>query len=265
MTEPAPRRVALVTGAARGIGRATVEALVAEGYAVLALDHAPGAGNEPPGVGYPLPGPEELAAVAAPHEQVEAVLADVRDLEALRAAVTRALQRWGRLDVVVAAAAVVAGGRPLWEEESLDLLWDIDVRGVWNTVAAAVPALLDNPEPSGCRVVALASVAGSRGLFHLGGYTMAKHAVVGLVRALAADLAGTGVTAAAVAPGATRTSMLAATAAIYGVPEADLAEHQLLGELLEPAEVAATIAYCCRPEARVLNGSVVAADGGFRG
>ncbi|UAL30815.1 mycofactocin-coupled SDR family oxidoreductase [Nocardioides rotundus] len=261
----APRRVALVTGAARGIGAACVHTLAGEGYAVLAVDIAAGAGHGLPGVDYPLAGREQLAAVADAHEHVEALVADVRDAAAMRAAVDRAEARWGRLDVAVAAAAVIAGGAPLWEDDSLDVQWDIDVRGVWHTAAAAVPAMLHGPEPAGCRFVALASVAGDHGLFHLTAYTMAKHAVVGLVRGLAADLAGTGVTAVAVSPGAARTRMLEATAAIYDVPVEDLTAHQLAGEPLDPAEVAAAVAFCCRPEGRVLNGSVVAADGGFRG
>lgn len=259
------RRVALVTGAARGIGAATVAALSAEGYAVLALDLVPGPDHALSGVDYPLPGPADLEAVAEAHPDVEARVADVRDRAAVRSAVDRAIERWGRLDVVVAGAAVIAGGRPLWEDDSLALQWQIGVEGVWHVVAEAVPRMLAGPDPAGCRVVAVASAAGSHGLFHLAAYTCAKHAVVGLVRGLAADLAGTGVTAVAVAPGATRTPMLTATAALYDVSEEELAAHQLLGEALEPEEVAATIAFCASPEGRVLNGSVVAADGGFRG
>lgn len=262
---PGSRRVALVTGAARGIGAATVAALAAEGYAVLAVDLAPGPDHGLPGVGYPLPDRSDLDAVAAAHDDVEAHVADVRDAAAMRAAVARAVEAWGRLDVVVAGAAVLSGGRPLWEHDALAEQWSTGVAGVWHTVAAAVPAMLAGPDPSGCRVVAIASVAGTRGLFHLAGYTTVKHAVVGLVRGLAADLAGTGVTAVAVAPGAARTPLLSATAALYGVPEEELGEHQLVGEVLDPDEVAATIAFCSSVEGRVLNGSVVAADGGFRG
>ncbi|MCB0896177.1 MAG: SDR family oxidoreductase, partial [Nocardioidaceae bacterium] len=144
-------------------------------------------------------------------------------------------------------------------------LLDVDVRGVWNTAAAAVPVMLDGPEPGGCRFVAVASAAGSHGIFHLAAYTTAKHAVVGLVRGLAADLVGTGVTAVAVSPGSTRTDMLDATAEIYGVPDAQVfTSNQLLRRVLEPDEVAATIAFCCSVDGGVLNGSVVHADGGFR-
>lgn len=238
-------RVALVTGAAGGIGSATVGRLVGQGYGVVGIDR-----------------------VEAPERDgVVHVVADVRDRAALQRAVEVALDRWGRLDAAVAAAAVIAGGRPLWEtpEEELQELWDVDVRGVWNTAAVTVPPMLAGPAPSGCRFVAVASAAGTYGLYNLAGYNAAKHAVVGLVKGLAADLTATGVTAVAVSPGSTSTPMLTATAELYGVPDPGVfASNQLLGRVLDPDEVAATIAFCCSAEAAVLNGGVVHADGGFR-
>jgi SDR family mycofactocin-dependent oxidoreductase len=241
-------RVVLVTGAARGIGAATVRALVARGDRVVAVDEL------------------DLIDTVAGGQDVLAHTADVRDRAALAAAVDLALDRWGRLDAAVAAAAVIAGGRPLWEtpETDLDLLWDVDVKGVWNTAAVAVPAMLAGPDPSGCRFVAVASAAGHHGLHHLAAYNAAKHAVIGLAKGLAADLVGTGVTACAVSPGSTRTPMLSATAELYGLGDVDtFAENQLLRRILEPEEVAATLAFCCSREAAALNGSVVRADGGF--
>ena len=131
--------------------------------------------------------------------------------------------------------------------------------------AAAVPAMLAGPDPSGCRFVAVASAAGSHGLYHLAAYNAAKHAAVGMVRGLAADLVGTGVTAVAVSPGSTDTAMLAATAALYPDADADdLVGHQLVKRVLSPGEIAATVAFCCSPDGAALNGSVVHADGGFR-
>lgn len=238
-------RVALVTGAAGGIGSATVRSLVAQGYGVVGLDL-----REAPDV-----------------EGVVHLVGDVRDRETQQRAVDTALERWGRLDAAVAAAAVIAGGQPLWEAPDGELteLLDVDVRGVWNTAAVTVPAMLDGPDPSRCRFVAVASAAGSYGLFNLAAYTAAKHAVVGLAKGLAADLVATGVTAVAVSPGSTRTDMLDATAGLYGVPDPQVfTSNQLLRRLLEPEEIAATIAFCCSVEGGVLNGSVVHADGGFR-
>src|SRR5205085_7770602 len=120
------------------------------------------------------------------------------------------------------------GGLPLWRtpDEHLKTLLDVNVLGVWNTAAAVVPTMLGGPDPQGCRFVAIASAAGERGLFHLSGYTASKHAVIGIVRGLAADLVGTGMTAVAIAPGSTRTAMLAATADLYEATPADLAQHQ---------------------------------------
>ncbi|RYP83539.1 SDR family oxidoreductase [Nocardioides guangzhouensis] len=259
------RPVALVTGAARGIGAATVRRLRTEGYAVCALDVATGGDHGLPGVGYDLASRAELDGQSA--DDVLTVVADVRDPAALEEAADRTVAAYGRLDVAVAAAAVVVGGQPLWKTPAahLETLWAVDVLGVQHLAAATVPRMLAGRDPSRGRFVAVASAAGSRGLFHLAAYSAAKHAVVGLVRGLAADLVGTGVTATAVSPGATDTAMLAATADLYGVTPADLAGSQLLREPLDPDEVAAVVAFCCSPEGRALNGSVVAADGGFAG
>ena len=265
-TPGAQPRVGLVTGAARGIGAATVRRLVADGFAVVALDSCQG-DDEARGPGYPLASEAELTALGDDlGDRVLPVVADVRDRGALGSVVADAIGKWGRLDVAVAAAGVIAGGRPLWETDDAEvgLLWDVDVMGVWSTAAVAVPAMLAGPDPSGCRFVAVASAAGSHGLFRLAAYTAAKHAVVGIVRGLAADLVGTGVTTAAVSPGSTDTAMLTATARIYGLDSAaELASHQLLRRVLAPEEIAATIAYCSSPAGGVLNGSVVHADGGF--
>ncbi|CRK56117.1 Short-chain dehydrogenase/reductase SDR [Alloactinosynnema sp. L-07] len=249
--------MAIVTGAARGIGAATVARLVADGYRVTAVDSCEGA---------PLATRADLDAVAAAHgDTVLAHVADVRDRAALAEAVTHTIDRWHRLDVAVASAAVIRGGAPLWEtaEADLDLLWDVDAKGVWNTAAVTVPAMLAGADPSGCRFVAVASAAGTHGMFHLAAYNAVKHAVVGIVKGLAADLAATGVTACAVSPGSTDTPMLQATADLYGVTAAELAGHQLIRRPIDPAEIAATIAFCASLAGRVVNGGVVHADGGF--
>lgn len=259
-------RVALVTGAARGIGAATVDELCRRGYAVTALDVCSG-GVVPPGIGYPLATPADLADVAGRNpDRVLPLQSDVRDREALDMAVNATIERFGRLDAVVCAAGVVVGGLPQWETppEHLETLMAINVMGVWNTAAATVPTLLAQPDPAGCRFVAVTSAAGERGLPKLTAYTASKHAVVGIVRGLAADLVGTGITAVAVSPGSTRTPMLRATADLYDTSPEELGAHQSLRRLLEPEEIAAAIALCCSPEGAALNGSVLHADGGFR-
>lgn len=256
-------RVAIVTGAARGIGAAVVDGLAGAGWTVVAVDLC----ADVLGVDYPMSGPADLDAVAARWPgQVDAVIADVRDPEALVAVVAQAEHKHGGLDAAVAAAAVIGGGNALWKEPPLTLetMWDINVRGTWHLAAAAVPALLRRPEPRSGRFVAVASAAGHRGMWHLAAYITAKHAVVGLVLGLAADLRGTGVTATAVSPGSTRTPMLSATAALYGLegPE-ELSHHQLVARLLEPSEVAGAICWLCSEQASAMTGSVVHADGGL--
>ncbi|MFF0203672.1 mycofactocin-coupled SDR family oxidoreductase [Streptomyces sp. NPDC005017] len=256
-------RVALVTGAARGIGAAVVDQLAADGWRVVAVDVC----EDLPGVGYPLARRGELAALAQawPGSVVD-MAADVRDPEAMARAVELARREFGGLDAAVAAAAVMAGGAPLWEtpQDEWDTLFDVGVRGVFHLARAAVPELLARPQPRAGRFVAVASVAAHRGLWHLAGYNAVKHAVVGLVRGLACDLRGTRVTATAVSPGSTRTRMLRATADLYGlVDPSDFARQQLNERLLEPEEVAAAVAWLCGPHSSAVTGTVVHADGGF--
>lgn len=268
IVDASSQRVALVTGAGRGIGAATVAALCAQDYLVVALDACAGDASGS-GADYPLATRADLdAAVAAFPGRASAYMADVRDPQQLAGAVRTTLDRHGRLDAVVAAAGVIAGGTPLWEtsDQVFHDQWQTNAAGVWNTAKATIPAFLDGPSPAGCRFVAVASAAGSRGLFHLSAYNASKHAVIGIVRGLAADLIGTGVTAVAVSPGSTDTSMLAATADLYGIGDpSELAASQLLRRTIDPSEMAATIAFCCSVAGGILNGSVVAADGGFAG
>jgi SDR family mycofactocin-dependent oxidoreductase len=261
VTETGPP-VALVTGAARGIGAAVVRRLLARGYVVHALDSCADDGG---GTSYPLASRADLdAVVALDPSRVRPVVADVRDVDALRRATDEAVAGSGSLDVVVAAAAVMAGGAPLWETDpaDVDLLWRTDALGVWNTAHATVPHLLASTRSPA--FVGVASAAGEHGLWHLTAYCMAKHAVVGLVRGLAADLRGTGVTACAVSPGSTDTAMLAATAALYGVDVATLARSQAAGRPLDPDEVAAVVELGCTA-GTVVHGAVLPADGGFTG
>ena len=236
---------------------------MADGQRVVAVDSCADGDNE---WSYPLASRDDLDRVVRETDgSAVAHVADVRNLSALRAAVEVALDRWGRLDAAVAAAGVIAGGNPLWDtgEDVVQRLWDVNVLGVWNTAAATVPAMLENPEPGGARFVAVASAAGTFGLAHLAAYNASKHAVIGLVKGLAADLAGTGIAACAVSPGSTDTEMLAATARLYGETDIGVfAENQLVRRILTPDEVASAVVYCCSRDS-VINGSVVHSDGGF--
>ena len=173
---------ALVTGAARGIGAAVTHRLVGRGFHVVAVDGCAGAEG---GTAYGLATPADLDAVAGDHPgAVTPVVADVRDAAALAAVVERVRAERGGLSVVVAGAAIIAGGDALWETDDalLDAVWRADAVSVWNTAKATLPLLLEQPADARPTFVALTSAAGEHGLYHLSAYCMAKHAVVGLVR-----------------------------------------------------------------------------------
>ncbi len=242
-----------------------MRALRAEGWSVAALDLC----RDDPAVPYPLGTRAELEALAGEAgPPCLALEADVRDQATLDAAVATAVERLGAMDAVVAAAGVLLGGPPAWETD--DATWatqiDVNLTGVWHTARATVPALLARPDGGaehGC-FVAVSSAAGVSGLPQLAAYAASKHGVVGLVTSLALELGPHGVTANVVCPGSTRTPILDASAAVYGLasPE-EFAEHHLIERLLDPSEVAATIAFLCGPGGRGITGSVWNVDAGM--
>lgn len=250
-------RVALVTGAARGIGAATVRTLAAQGWAVLAVDRA----KDDPTLPYPLGTESELSTVTT-----HTFVADVRDPAALAAAVAEAEARWGGLDAAIAAAGVIAGGTPMWQvpPEQQQTVLDVNLGGVLNLARAAVPALLRRPAPRSGRFLAVASAAATRGLPMLAAYCAAKAGVAGLIRALAAELGTSGVTANAVSPGSTDTEMLAETARLYDLPDAhDFATQQPVQRLLAPQEIATVLAFLASEETGGITGAIVPVDGGL--
>ncbi len=253
-------RVAVVTGAARGIGAATVRALAADGWAVVATD----ACADDPRLPYALGTRDELEALRT--ERVLPLVADTQDPGQLDAAVEQAEEVFGGLDAAVAVAGVVAGGVPLWEQDpgEVEAVLQIDLLGVVHLARAAVPALLRRPAPRSGRFLAVASTAAVRGLPMLAAYCAAKAGVTGLVRALAVELGGTGVTANAVSPGSTDTPVLAESARLYGLRSAqDFATQQPVGRLLEPAEVARALVWLAGEGSGAVTGAVVPVDGGL--
>ncbi|MEO9138294.1 MAG: mycofactocin-coupled SDR family oxidoreductase [Jatrophihabitans sp.] len=254
-----------MTGAARGIGAATVAALAAQGWCVLAVDVC----VNDPALPYDLGTVAELDAVVAgcgEPERVARFVADVRDHAAMSAAVAEVEERWGGLDAAIAVAGVIGGGVPQWQVpvEQERAILDINLSGVLALSRAAVPALLRRPVPRTGRFLAVASAAATRGLPMLAAYCAAKAGVTGLVRALAVELGGTGVTANAVSPGSTDTPILAESARLYGLPgAASFADQQPAARLLDPAEIATVLVFLAGPASSAMTGAVVPVDGGL--
>jgi SDR family mycofactocin-dependent oxidoreductase len=161
---------------------------------------------------------------------------------------------------------VIAGGVPLWEvpPDQEQAVLDVSLGGVVNLARVAVPALLRRPVPRSGRFRAVASAAATRGLPMLAAYCAAKAGVAGLIRALAVELGGTGVTANAVSPGSTDTPILAESARLYELDSSrDFAAQQPVRRLLDPAEVAEMLVFLASPASSGMTGAVVPVDGGL--
>src|SRR5262245_9919865 len=184
--------VALITGAARGIGAAAAAALAEDGWSVVAVDRC----EDDPRLPYALGTAAELEEVveraSAAGQEAVAVKADAADLDAMAGAVGLAEERFGGLDAVVAAAGVFAGGVPSWElpAEQEEAVYEVDLRAVAVAARAGIPALLRRPEPREGRFIAVSSAAAAQGLKYVAAYCAAKAGVEGMVRGLAADLGG---------------------------------------------------------------------------
>ncbi|MCW2623258.1 MAG: short-chain dehydrogenase/reductase [Frankiales bacterium] len=253
-------RVALVTGAARGIGAATVRQLLLEGWEVVAVDSVADDARLPYALGTPA-GLEGAAALGA-----VPVVADATDETALSAAVALAEERFGGLDVAISAAGVIAGGVPLWEQPLAEVraVLDVDLYGPIALARVAVPALLRRPAPRSGRYLAVVSAAATRGLPMLSAYCAAKAGVTGLIRALAVELAAHGVTANGVSPGSTDTAILTESARLYGLPGGQaFAAQQPLERLLEPAEIARVLVWLAGADTGAITGVVLPVDGGL--
>lgn len=180
-------KIVLVTGAARGIGRAQAVRFAAEGADIIAVDLC----GPVDSVVTPTATPEDLDETAT---MVDALgrtasthIADVRDLDGLREATTTGAERLGGIDAVCATAGITTAGPAL---ELTDAKWqtmlDVNLTGVWNTTRATVPHLIDR---GGGSLVLVSSIAGLKGLRSVAHYSAAKHGVVGLMRTLAQELA----------------------------------------------------------------------------
>jgi NAD(P)-dependent dehydrogenase (short-subunit alcohol dehydrogenase family) len=235
--------VALITGAASGIGRASALGFAAAGASVAVLDvDADG-----------------LAATAddvrAAGAQVEVIPADVTDAEAMVEAVARTVRRFGRLDAAHNNAGVAGPYLPLdaYPVAEFRRVLEVDLIGVWQCMRAQIAQM--RRQRSGA-IVNTSSMLGDAAMPDNGAYIAAKHAVNGLTRAAALELGPVGVRVNALAPGVTRTGMTS------GVSD-ELLRAVPLSRIAEPEEIAAAAVWLCSPQASYVTGAVLVADGGW--
>jgi NAD(P)-dependent dehydrogenase (short-subunit alcohol dehydrogenase family) len=241
-------KVALVTGAAQGIGRACVDAFVADGWKVIAVDVAEA----------------ELGVLGQEHGSAVATLVgDVAEQPVSRRAVEEALDRYGRLDCAVANAAV---NLPKLVDDTtddeFDRLIDVNVRAIVYLAQAAHRPLAD----SGGSLVVIASKTGLVAQRTSPVYVATKGAAVQLARALALDWADEGIRVNAVCPGIVDTPMLRSFVDRLPDPETAWREHeraQPLGRLARPEECAAAVLFLASERASFITGIALPVDGGF--
>ncbi|MER5679508.1 MULTISPECIES: SDR family oxidoreductase [Streptomyces] len=266
-------KTVVVTGAARGLGRATAVACAAEGADLMLLDLC----ADLPDVPYPLGTAGQLAHTAALCRKEGSAVAtaecDVRDLRSVEAAISLAEDRFGRIDAVVNNAGIAApSGKPAHEigEDEWALMIDVDLSGAWRVIRSVGKAMSARRSGS---IVNIASTAGLVGYRHFAGYVAAKHGLIGLTKAAALDYAPTKVRVNAVCPGSVRDGtevegrMLAEIARALDVPvsehEQAFTEAQPMNALIEPEDVAAAVVFLVSDDSRQVTGSVMTVDGGF--
>ena len=249
--------VVLVTGGSQGIGRAVVELLAAEGASVGVC------GVEPDLVD------ETVRAVSERGGEALAVPADVADRRSIEAAVSATVERYGRLDTLVASAGVQRYGDVVGTDESTwDELFAINVKGVYLAARSALPHLRRSPRGS---IVVVSSVQGHAAQADVAAYAASKGALDALVRAMAIDEARWGVRVNAVCPGSVDTPMLRASAGRFsdGSPgSGDRLVEQWgrshpAGRVAKASEVAEVVAFLASSRASFVTGEDIRVDGGL--
>ena len=270
-------KVAFITGAARGQGRSHSVRLAEEGADIIAVDIASGIASMRRF--YPGATEADLAEtvkeVEALDRRIVAARADVRDYDALKAALDDGVAQLGRVDIVSANAGIFMFGEPahlVTEGDWRDVI-DINLTGVWHTVKAAVPHLIE--QGTGGSIIITSSTAGLKGLPTLAQYTASKHAVVGLMGTLAAELAPHVIRVNSVHPTGVDTTMIQ-NEALRRLLRPDIehptrehagewfaATHLLPVPWVEPRDISNAVLFLASDEARYITGVTLPVDAGF--
>jgi len=270
-------RVAYVTGAARGQGRAHAARLAAEGADIIAVDVC---GPVSDTITYPASTPEDLAetvrAVEAAGRKVLAREVDIRDLAAQQQVIADGIEQFGRLDVVVANAGVLSWGRMFeMTEEQWDTVVDVNLNGTWRTVRAAVPAMID--AGNGGSIIIVSSSAGLKATPGNSHYAASKHGLVAITNSLALEVGEFGIRVNSIHPYSIDTPMVepAAMMKIFGkyptyihsfspMPFRPVNHDGKKGlqEFMTPDEVSNVVAWLASDGSSTVSGSQIAVDRG---
>jgi SDR family mycofactocin-dependent oxidoreductase len=262
-------KVAFITGAARGQGRAHAVRLAAEGADIIALDICADVDS----IDYPQSRQEDLDETARLVEKegrrIVARQADVRDADAIEQVVADGLAEFGRVDIVIANAGVIRLGGGGDRRETFRNILDVNLVGVWNTVEAALPALIDGGR--GGSIVLTSSSAGLKGTGtdRAGGqaYTAAKRGLVGLMQVWANEYAPHSIRVNTIHPTGVATGMVMNETMGKLVESGDVAiaamQNALPIQMLMPEDVANAVAFLVSDEAKFITGTAWPLDAGF--
>lgn len=268
MTARVEGKIAFVTGAARGQGRAYALRLTEEGArGIIAVDIC----ADVPGGTVQYPGAtkqdldETVRLVEAAGGSILATVADVRDLEALTTAADQGAAEFGKIDIVVANAGVCVVAP--WDEvtpETFQTTIDVNLVGAWNTARATVPHLIEN---GGGSVILVSSAAGLKGLPFLAPYVASKHGITGLARSLANELGEHRIRVNSLHPGAVATPMDGVAEAFGPLIEAHPAVGGSLMSALpeamtEPEDQANALLFLASDDSKFVTGHALAVDAG---